>query len=179
MSTLNINGGERRKHSRYLQTTLKSHAEMPFCTQCGKQPTTRGPNRRSISPTTKICNDCTDKQGNGDGSTVTNTSPTSVTLDPDTMLSELSVRDFSLWFKQEIDDVIQKKVDDATKDMVKDLEDKTKKLKTAQDDIKELKPKVNKITETLKETKKERDDLKKTTMNNLKYLEHHLKLTIC
>ena len=106
---------------------MKSHAEMPFCTQCGKQPTTRGPNRRSISPTTKICNDCTDKQGSGDGSTVTNTSPTPVTLDPDTMLSELSVRDFSLWFKQEIDDVIQKKVDDATKDMVKDLEDKTKK----------------------------------------------------
>ena len=36
-----------------------------------------------------------------------------------------------------------------------------------------MKTKVNKITETLKETKKERDDLKKTTMNNLKYLVNH------
>ena len=37
---------------------------MPFCCECGRGPTTRGPNKRTIDPVTKHCNECTAKLTN-------------------------------------------------------------------------------------------------------------------
>ena len=129
------------------------------CTQCNK----KGTQQRIINQESTICNECTDKNANPPPP-----------INPDLMLSELSVRDFSTWFKQElkqeIDDVIQKKVEKATKKIEKDLEATKKTLTKATTDITELKTKVGSLTKTLAETKKERDELKTTGANNLKYL---------
>ena len=55
------------------------------------------------------------------------------------MLSELSVRDFTSWFKSQLDDVIVSKVADATKNITKELSSTKGSLKTAQQEIKDLK----------------------------------------
>ena len=44
---------------------------MPFCTECGKSPTTRGNNKRTINSTTKLCNECTAKSSANLGNSTT------------------------------------------------------------------------------------------------------------
>ena len=128
----------------------------PNCTKCNKKST----KTRLIDTETGECNECSD----------TARIPA---INLDLMLSELSVRDFTVWFKHELDDVIQKKVVEATKAVVKDVENVKKDLKKAKDEIKDLTTKVNSLSASLTETKKERDELKKVSSNNLKYLINH------
>ena len=76
------------------------------CTQCDKKKT----QTRTIDQQSKICNECTEKNATEENP------PPQINLD--LMLSELSVRDFSTWFKHEIkremDDIVQQKVEKAT-----------------------------------------------------------------
>ena len=90
------------------------------CTGCSKKKT-----KNRVLDENGLCNECKNK-----------IIPPTINLD--LMLSELSVRDFSIWFKHELDAVIQKKVADATKDVVKELGTVKKSLKTAQADIANL-----------------------------------------
>ena len=135
-------------------TTMPGH-----CSECGRKGTKSG--TRKIDETTKVCNECAPAQDR------------SVTIDPESMLGELSFREFTVWFKSEVDDVIRKKVEEATKGIVKEVEAAKKSAKAANDEIAELKTQVSTLSNSLKEITKENEQLKKTCANNLKYLVNH------
>ena len=92
-------------------------------------------------------------------------------LNPDSTLGEISFREFTAWFKHELlDDVVQRKVDESTKDIKKDVDANKTSITSANDKIKTLEAKVDTLTANLKEVVEENKRLKKTGENNLKYL---------
>ena len=140
------------------------------CDQCKKIVTKA--DKRKLVGETGICVECTEtnsKNANG----MNEDDHEDDVVNPDAMLSELSVRDFTSWFKSQLDDVIVSKVADATKNITKELSSTKGSLKTAQQEIKDLKQTVESLKTSLKEAKEERDQLKSTSKNNLKYLINH------
>ena len=127
------------------------------CTKCGRKGTKSG--TRKVNEQTKICTDCVSENDD-------DTAP----FDPDCKLGALSFREFSGWLKTEFSSLIDKKVEEATKDILSELGEVKK---TANDNKKEvgvLKTKVDKLAEELKDLKAENEKLRSTGSNNLKYL---------
>ena len=130
------------------------------CTECGRKSTKSG--SRTVSEQTKICNECQPHDISNGNRTVT--------IDPNSKLSDLSFKEFTDWFKTEVEEVVKKKVDEATIEMRKDLEDTKKSVKTAHEKVTELNTKVDTLRTNLKEVTEENSNLRKISGNNLKYL---------
>lgn len=137
---------------------------MPQCSQCKKK-SSKAPKRKLGND--GICVECTETNANNANE---HEDQEHSDINPDAMLGELSVRAFSAWFKLELDGVIQNKVSDVTKPLVKELNTTKNNLKTAQQEIKDLKGIVESLKTSLKDATTERDELRKTSQNNLKYL---------
>ena len=136
---------------------------MPLhCINCGKKGTMSG--SRSVNTNTHKCNEC--QPGQEEIADPPN-------INPDSMLGELSVRDFKTWFKNEIDDMVQNKVDRATAGIKTDIDTVKTSAKTANDEVTKLKNTVQTLTKSLEDLTKETEQWKKTGENNLKYLVNH------
>ncbi len=132
-----------------------------YCVLCGKKATING--SRSVSPTTFKCNEC---QPESELAEIPG-------INPDSMLSELSVRDFKNWFRSEIDDIVQSKVDQATANIKTDVDTVKASAKTANDEVTKLKTTVQNLKKSLEDVTAETEQWKKTCSNNLKYLVNH------
>ena len=133
------------------------------CVDCGRKGTKSG--TRIVSERTYKCTECAPDDD----------AEEFATINPDAMLSELSVKDFTAWFKNELglDTLIQKKVENVTKEIKNEVEVLRKSVKTANEDIAKLKSKVDELSQDLTEVKNENKILKKSCENNLKYLVNH------
>ena len=95
------------------------------CTECGRKGTKSG--SRNVDERTKTCNECLPHDvSNGGGANA---------IDPNSKLGDLSFKEFTDWFKNEVEEVVKKKVDEATKEIKKDLEDTKKSAKTAHEKV--------------------------------------------
>ena len=119
---------------------------MAQCSQCKKKVTDAA--KRQLG-TEGICLECAEtnvtssaERGDEDKS-----------INPDAMLSELSVREFTSSFKNELDDVIEKKVADGTKTLGKELTATKNNLKTAQQEerTQRISPNAQNIFERFKQ----------------------------
>ena len=127
------------------------------CTKCGRKGTKSG--TRKVNEQTKICSDCVSENEEGE-----------TAFDPDCKLGALSFREFSAWLKTEFSSLIDKKVEEATKDILSELGDVKKTANENKKEVGVLKTKVDKLAEELKDVKAENEKLRSTGSNNLKYL---------
>ena len=134
------------------------------CTECGRKGTKSG--SRVLNTETNQCSDCVAPTEGVEGASAR----TRTTVNPDSMLGELSFRDFTEWFKGEVGDMISKKVEEATKDIKKEVDSVKKSAKTANDDIAGMKTQIESLKTSLQTVQDENKQLKKTCANNLKYL---------
>ena len=58
-----------REFIEILSRIFQNQSRMPFCCECCKGPTPRGNNKRTINPSTKQCNKCTEKLSSNSNST--------------------------------------------------------------------------------------------------------------
>ena len=135
-----------------------------YCTNCGKKGTKSG--SRVVDTRTNKCSDCVVPRDEDEG----DSSGATTTINADSMLSEISFRDFTQWFKGEVNEMISKKVEEATKDIKKEVDSAKKSAKTANDDIAGMKTQIASLKTSLKTVQDENAQLKKTCANNLKYL---------
>lgn len=134
------------------------------CIDCGRKGTKSG--SRAVNPQTNKCSECalpTDDVEGDNSAAVTS-------INADSMLSEISFRNFTQWFKGEVTEMISKKVDEATKDIKKEVDSVKKSAKTANDDIAGMKTQIESLKTSLKAVQDENKQLKTTCANNLKYL---------
>ena len=133
------------------------------CTECGRKGTKSG--SRVINEQTKVCNECQPAAETGN-----EVSDDVSSIDPNSMLGELSFREFSVWFKREVHSIVDRRVAEATKKIEHELEETKKSATSAHSEIAALKTQVNTLKNSLKDIQEENVKLKKTGENNLKYL---------
>ena len=137
------------------------------CIDCGRKGTKSG--SRTVHATTNKCNECVPNQTEETGAV-----KPPAGIDPESTLGELSFSKFTTRFKQELlDDIIQKKVDEATKELRKDLDKTKSSVKTANEDIAKFKTKIDQLTSSLKDVQEENVKVRNTSANNMKYLVNH------
>ena len=92
-----------------------------------------------INASTKRCNECAPTKESVEEI---------ATIYSDAILSELSVKDFTIWFKSELDldSLIQKKMEIATKDLKIEVEGLKENVKTAKEEITKLRTKVDNLS---------------------------------
>ena len=139
-----------------------------YCIDCGRKGTKSG--SRAVNPQTNKCSECVLPTDDVEGDNVERDSGAVTGINADSMLSEISFRDFTQWFKGEVTEMISKKVDEATKDIKKEVDSAKKSAKTANDDIAGMKTQIESLKTSLKAVQDENKQLKTTCANNLKYL---------
>ena len=141
------------------------------CVGCGKKATKSG--SRTVDQRTHKCTECEEIPPLEENDEENGVDSDLSTVNPDSKLSELTVRDFERYFQRGLDTKIQKKVENATKEFKKEIDALKTSVKKVNEENTALKGEVKKLQENVKTLSSEKDKLTKTCANNLKYLVNH------